>query len=88
MAKQLTKNRPCQFGRFGVQFSPIREYKRWFQAISRAIRDNWRYFETKPFVAKFFPLIYFSVFFYEARPVNIKIRLIASSFYPSFHDCF
>ena len=23
--------------------------------------------------------------FYEARPVNIKIRLIASSFYPSFH---
>jgi hypothetical protein len=23
--------------------------------------------------------------FYEAMPVNIKIRLIASSFYPSFH---
>ena len=27
----------------------------------------------------------FSAFFYEARPVNHKIRLIASSFYPSFH---
>jgi hypothetical protein len=25
------------------------------------------------------------VTFYEAKPVNIKIRLIASSFYPSFH---
>jgi len=46
MAKQLTKIYPRQFSRFGVQFSPIREHKRCFQAISRAIRDNWRYFET------------------------------------------
>jgi hypothetical protein len=42
MAKQLTKNHPCQFSRFGVQFSPIRELKRLFRAISRAIRDNSR----------------------------------------------
>jgi hypothetical protein len=42
MAKQLTKNNPYQFGQFGLQFSPIREHKRCFRAISRAIRDNWR----------------------------------------------
>jgi hypothetical protein len=54
MAKQVTKNEPIQINQFGLQFSPIREYKRCFQAISRAIRDNWRYFETKPFVASVF----------------------------------
>jgi hypothetical protein len=42
MAKQLTKNEPSQFSRFGLQFSPIREHKRLFKAISRAIRDNSR----------------------------------------------
>jgi hypothetical protein len=58
MAKQLTKIHPRQFSRFGIQFSPIREHKRCFRAISRAIRDNWRYFETsrenaeQPFVLR------------------------------------
>jgi hypothetical protein len=45
-AKDLRKNHPSQISRFGVQFSPIQEHKRLFQAISRAIRDNSRQFET------------------------------------------
>jgi len=35
--------------------APIREHKRLFKAISSAIQNNWRYFETKFFVAKFPP---------------------------------
>jgi hypothetical protein len=42
MTKQVTKNEPRQFSQFGLQFSPIREHKRLFRAISRAIRDNSR----------------------------------------------
>jgi hypothetical protein len=42
MAKQVTKNEHSQINQFGVQFSPIRELKRCFRAISRAIRDNSR----------------------------------------------
>jgi hypothetical protein len=41
-AKDLRKNHPRQFNQFGLQFSTIRELKRCFRDISRAIRDNSR----------------------------------------------